>query len=271
MIAGGASRRIVVCADDFGIAPRSSKAILRLAEIRAISAITVLVDGESTAEHASGVRALSPEVTVGLHFSLTEKLQGHAFGTLGSLLLRTYVFRKIDRVRLLGEIGRQCDRFETLFGRPPDFVDGHEHVHQLPIIREVFTAAILARFHTRIAVRTTRSRVGRGVKASVIAALGGTALGTELCRLGIPANDDFAGVYDFSTRVPYAARMEKWLKDIADHGLIMCHPQLPDPMRSAPAREAEFAYLESAAWRDLRLRQNVSLIPFRAQSTARTS
>lgn len=264
MIARSEPRRVFLCADDFGGAPRVTEAILRLVELRAISATTVLIDGESAAEHAAAVRAMPPEVGVGLHFNLTENPYGHVTGTLGSWWVRTCLIGSVDRVRVRAEIERQCERFEHLFGRPPDFIDGHEHVHQLPIIRDELVSVLLARFGRRIAVRSTRPRIARGLKAAVVAALGGDALGKELRRHGIAANDDFAGVYDFSTRIPYAVRMGTWLDGMADRGLIMCHPQLPDPARPAPAREAEFAYLESDAWRDLRRRKNVTLIPFRA-------
>lgn len=264
VIAGTRSRRIFVCADDFGIAPRATLAILRLVEVRAISAVTVLVDGESAAEHAGAVRAMPPDVGVGLHVNLTDNLQGHVTGMLGLRLLRACLIGSVDRPGLRAEIERQCERFQYLFGRPPDFIDGHEHVHQLPVIRDAILSVMLARFGRRIAMRATRPRVARGLKAAVIAAVGGDALAQELRRRGIAANDDFAGVYDFSMRVPYAVRMKTWLEGISDRGLIMCHPQLPDPACPAPAREAEFAYLTSDAWRDLLRRQDVTLIPFRA-------
>ncbi len=264
MIAASRSRRVFVCADDFGIAPRTTLAILRLAEARAISAVSVLVDGESAAEQARAVRAMPPEVAVGLHFNLTDRLQGHVTGALGLRLLRTCLIARLDRPRLRAEIERQYERFQQLFGRPPDFIDGHEHVHQLPIVRDAILSAMLARSGRRIAVRATYPRAARGLKAAVIAALGGYALAKELRRRGIATNDDFAGAYDFSTRVPYGVRMRKWLEGISDRGLIMCHPQLADPACPAPAREAEFAYLASDAWRTLLRRQDVTLIPFRA-------
>jgi predicted glycoside hydrolase/deacetylase ChbG (UPF0249 family) len=264
VIAASRSRRVFVCADDFGIAPRTTLAILRLAEARAISAVSVLVDGESAAEQARAVRAMPPEVAVGLHFNLTDRLQGHVTGALGLRLLRTCLIARLDRPRLRAEIERQYERFQQLFGRPPDFIDGHEHVHQLPIVRDAILSAMLARSGRRIAVRATYPRAARGLKAAVIAALGGYALAKELRRRGIATNDDFAGAYDFSTRVPYGVRMRKWLEGISDRGLIMCHPQLADPACPAPAREAEFAYLASDAWRTLLRRQDVTLIPFRA-------
>ena len=35
------------------------------------------------------------------------------------------------------EIDQQLDAFEAHFGQPPDFLDGHQHVQQLPGIRDL--------------------------------------------------------------------------------------------------------------------------------------
>ena len=37
---------------------------------------------------------------------------------------------------LTAEITRQFEAFAAAFGRPPDFVDGHHHVHLFPQIRD---------------------------------------------------------------------------------------------------------------------------------------
>ena len=44
--------------------------------------------------------------------------------------------RLLDRNRLAIEIATQLKAFVTAFGRAPDFVDGHQHVHLFPQVRE---------------------------------------------------------------------------------------------------------------------------------------
>ncbi len=262
MNAGSTQRRVVVCADDFGIAPRADEAILRLARDGAISAISMITTGGCPDSVCAALRQLPDAVSVGLHFNLTEPGKGAPSQPLASWLARSMVPFALDRRSLLLELERQCTRFEARVGRIPDFIDGHQHVHQFRGIRECLLFVIRERYDGKMAVRTTRPRQWRGTKAAAIAALGGRALARELAADGVATNRDFAGVYDFSTRVSYADRMAGWLDDLADRGLLMCHPQLPAAHDPAPAREAEFAFLSSPAWQEMRRVRGIALIPF---------
>ena len=38
--------------------------------------------------------------------------------------------------RLTIEVATQVEAFVTAFGRPPDFIDGHQHVHLFPQVRD---------------------------------------------------------------------------------------------------------------------------------------
>ena len=133
--------------------------------------------------------------------------------------------------------------------RPPAFVDGHRHVHQLPVVRQALLRALRARYGRALPfVRCTVPRRWRGAKALVIAALGGFALRRRLRREGIPHNRDFAGVYDFDPASDYGALMRRWLAGVEDGAIILCHPGLPGGAPEDPisrARAAEFRYLES--------------------------
>ncbi len=256
------TRCVVVCADDFGAAPHIDAAILQLAQRGSISAISSFADGGATSEATLALRRLPTAVSVGLHLNLTEALGEVPARSLVSWLLKSSVPGALDTRWLQAEIERQCTRFEERIGRAPDFIDGHEHVHQFRGVRDCLLAAVVLRYCIRVAVRATTPAVWRGAKAALISALGGRALARELRIRNIAANRDFAGVYDFSTRISYALRMAGWLDDLADHGLLMCHPQLPAAGASSPAREAEFAYLSSPAWDNLRREQRIALVPF---------
>jgi chitin disaccharide deacetylase len=43
---------------------------------------------------------------------------------------------------LEGEISSQLQKFITAFGRLPDFIDGHQHVHLFPQIREALLTVV---------------------------------------------------------------------------------------------------------------------------------
>ncbi len=75
----------------------------------------------------------------------------------------------LDAVR--EELRAQLDAFEEVWGGPPDFIDGHQHVHVLPGVRTVVIEE-MARRYTRApasgcAPAMSRSRRrGRAASAS---------------------------------------------------------------------------------------------------------
>jgi predicted glycoside hydrolase/deacetylase ChbG (UPF0249 family) len=258
-----ARRRVAVCADDFGLSDAASRAILALGVAGAITATSVAVDGPALEAHATALRALRPRLAVGLHLNLTENPHFAGSRSLRGWILACFLRRGLDRGALAAEIRRQMQRFETLFGAAPDFVDGHEHVHQFPVLRELLLDALVERHGARVAVRCTWPQHYRGAKAAFIGLLGARALRKGLAARGLRGNSDFAGVYDLKSTRGYAARMDEWLRSIADGGLIMCHPEAPGE-RASPARAHEHAFLGSGEWPRLLRSWNIVLTPFDA-------
>src|SRR6516162_8303967 len=137
-------RLIWLCADDYGISPGVSLAIRDLVVRGRLNATSVLV--LAAACHRSEARALSalnsiaPRVAIGLHVALTAPfhplslnfrvLKDGAFMPLGATLRHAFL-RRFEGDALLEELEAQLNRFCELFGRAPDYVDGHHHVHLL--------------------------------------------------------------------------------------------------------------------------------------------
>jgi predicted glycoside hydrolase/deacetylase ChbG (UPF0249 family) len=262
-------RRIVVCADDFGLTSAGCESIVELVRANAVSSVSCVVDGPHVARHAGGLCNAAYRVSLGLHLNLTEPPQGPARGTLRWWLARAYLPYSIDERALRGEIRDQMLRFEDLFACAPAYLDGHQHVHQLPGVARVLVDELEDRYGKHVAVRSTQTRRTRGIKAQTIALLGAKGLRELLQARGIASNSDFAGVYDFSTRVPYRRRMGRWLHSIEDGGLIMCHPERgASPDRLIAARCAEHAFLASREWPQMLERCDVDLVPFGASGSA---
>jgi predicted glycoside hydrolase/deacetylase ChbG (UPF0249 family) len=249
-------RRLALCIDDFGAAPGIADAVERLAACGRVQAVSCLVGGASWRGDAPRLGRLARDVDVGLHLALTE---GRALApalarvwprhpSLGSLLLRAHA-HALPRAALRAEIQAQLAAFAAATGAPPRFVDGHQHVHHLPVVRELLVE-VLEGVEPRPAVRNTGSIAGPGFafKRAVIEHTGGRALQTLLARRAWPTNAALTGVYDFRAS-DYGARMRRWLAALPDRALLFCHPGVAERLGRddaiARARAPELTYLAS--------------------------
>ena len=265
--------RIALCADDFALHPAVDDAVLRLAHQGRLGATSCMTTSPRWAESARGLRADAPPgLATGLHLNLTEG-HGGAAPTLVAVLRDTYA-RRLGKADARRSVVRQLDAFEQAMGRPPDFIDGHQHVHQLPGVRDALLDVLAERYGVAAdaaampAVRATvPARRAWGVgKAGVLAVLGGWELRRRLDRLGIPHNTGFAGVYGFDAPTPagYGRHMDRWLAGSPDGTLMMCHPATSIVTGDAIAaqRVVEFDYLASDAFGDSLRRHGVVLARF---------
>ena len=256
-------RGIVLCADDFGANAACSRAIIELARKRAISAASCLVDAPYTAANVALLQSSAPHLSIGLHLDLTEFTASPTRATLQRWLMRGFLLRNIEAAAMLVEIRRQLARFEKLTGAAPAFVDGHCHVHQIPGVREPLLLELKRRYGHSVAVRSTRSSLTGNLKMRFLQELGGRAMHSLIAQSSLFCNTDFGGAYDFAMKPSFGARMEQWLRGIADGGLIMCHPEMPHHAGvPRSAREAEYCFLASSSWAELQSRNDVRLRGF---------
>jgi predicted glycoside hydrolase/deacetylase ChbG (UPF0249 family) len=280
---------IVLCADDYAIAPGVSRAILELIDAGRISATSCLAISPAWTEHAARLRPRDGRADIGLHLALTDFAPLGAMPRLApagrlpplSRLLALALSRRLDADEIAGEVGRQIDRFAAEFGRPPDFIDGHQHVHQLPVVRDAVTAH-LRRLPPATYVRLCDEPAGaimrRGVaptRALVISLLG-KGLRRRVRGLRIAANERFAGVRDFDEAQPYRDLFLKFIADRAGLLLVMCHPGIADADLAAvdpvtAPREDEYRYLASDTFASDLARAGVRIARFKDAVGRRTS
>lgn len=257
---------ITLCADDYGLAPGVSDAILALIDLGRLQATGCMTGSPHWPHAAPLLRALEGKADIGVHLTLTDQRPlGHMpnlapTGKLPSLptLLKRAVTRTLDRAEIAAELERQLDSFEEHFGRAPDFLDGHHHVHQLPVIGEVvldlWQRRMRGRGWVRSCVEPLPAILARGVdpfRAGIISGLG-LGFRRRLEALGVPHNTSFRGVYDFSGRVPFATLFRRFTAAPGPRALMMVHPGKVDAALAAAdslthQREVEFAFLASDA------------------------
>ena len=97
----------------------------------------------------NALRVHGARVAVGLHLTLSAPFQpltqgftplvDEAFPTYRMMLVRAWL-RQLDRKALEAEVAAQIRMFGHEFGRAPDFIDGHQHVHIFPQVRDALFA-----------------------------------------------------------------------------------------------------------------------------------
>jgi predicted glycoside hydrolase/deacetylase ChbG (UPF0249 family) len=274
-------RRIWLCADDYGLAEGVNRAIRDLIERGRLNATSVMVVGAAIGRDEvkalQEVAAKSPRCAIGLHATLTapfRPLTMHFRPTDGGMflpfaqLLRAGLLRRLDAEMIYGELMVQLAAFQDLFGRAPDFVDGHQHAQLFPQARDGFLRAVKqaapgawVRQSGRMQPLAKRLAAPKALVLDVLSA----QFRKRAARAGIPFNPAFAGAYDFSTQPDFGALMRQFLDGLPEGGLVMCHPgfvdetlQSLDPLTTQ--REAEHAYLAGDHFPPLLTANNVTLV-----------
>jgi predicted glycoside hydrolase/deacetylase ChbG (UPF0249 family) len=270
-------RRIVVCADDYALAPGVSRAIRELVSkgrLNAISVMTVIPGFE--AESAALLSMPSPiPLSIGLHTTLTGSFAPLAalpiatgsgkFPPLSKFLSPLGFFR-IDRQAVKTETKAQIAAFRKAFGRAPDFVDGHQHVQLMPGVRVPFLEAVLEAA-PKAWVRQCGAAAGasaRGGKARFLELLS-RGFRRQARRIDVTFNPAFAGAYDFSITENFGALFARFLDELPERGVVMCHPGFVDAELVArdsltDRREAEYKFLAGEDFPALLARAGASLV-----------
>lgn len=240
------TRRIQICADDYGFDAAVSRGVLDCIEAGRLQATSCMVLSPAWPQWAAGLREHRATVDCGLHLDINEFAQQAPGRSLSGWIAAAYLGR-IQPQQAHRWVARQLDAFEDAMHAAPDYLDGHQHVHQLPVLRDAVLGELRRRYGRSCALRSTRSRIWRGGKAALIAGLGEGALRRAAHAADLRMNSDFAGVYDFGAEPAYAQRVRGWLSTLEDGGQLMTHPgrveappSRPDGIREARGRELAF-------------------------------
>jgi len=257
-------RSIWLCADDYGISPAVNIAIRDLVVRGRLNATSALVVAPSCHRlEAMALDALNrgePRVAIGLHVALTAPfrpaspgfapLTNGRFMSLGRTVAHAFL-RRFNADALAGEVAAQLRAFEQAFGRAPDYIDGHHHVHLLPQVRDAVLA--VAKAEVPDAWLRQCGRAGRlaarlgDYKGFFLDALSGS-FRRRAAALGLRTNLCFAGAYAFAEDADFAALFPRFLEGLPDGGVVMCHPGfVDDELRGldplTTLREREYAFL----------------------------
>lgn len=272
-------RHIWLCADDYGMAPGVNDAIRQLIERKRINATSVMIAaghiGRDQADALAKLNANRKRAALGLHVTLTAPFKpltaefaplraGHFLPHRD--MMRAAMTRRLKPALLAAEIAAQVRAFEQSFGRPPDFLDGHQHVQLLPQVRDAFLK-VTAEMAPKAWVRQTgRARAGRRLhnRKGMILDILSLGFRRKAQRFGLAANPAFAGAYIFNATADFTKIFPQFLTGLPDGGLIMCHPGFVDETLKSldpltTLREHEFAFFNSDAYLDVLAEHGVAL------------
>jgi len=234
------SRCLVVVADDFGIGPETSRAILELAGDGLITGAVLLVNSPFAAEAVTAWRAAGRPVELGWHPSLTLDPPVLPAGAVPSLVgpdgclwpLRQFLSRllagRLRPAEIAAELAAQYQRFIDLTGAPPALVNAHQHVAVFPPVG-VLLERVLGRGPS-VYVRRVREPwpalaavPGARFKRAVLNVYG-RHQARRLDQCGFAGNDWLAGITD-PPLVFDPSYLTRWLAALSGQVVeLACHP-----------------------------------------------
>ena len=256
---------ITLCADDYGLTYGVSRGIIQALEAGRLSAVSALVTGPRWPALGHELTRGGFDADIGLHLNLTlgkplgpmpEFAEDGVFPPIRELV-RGARKGSLPLEEIRAEIARQLDRFEAVTGRPPDFVDGHQHVQVLPHVREELLEELAQRgLKGRCWLRDSGDALprilARGAQIRKAMILRHLALGfaRDAHHAGFEVNRGFSGFSDFSPGRDYAKLFRSFLRARGPRHLVMCHPGRSDAeLRELDpvtvTREQELAFLLS--------------------------
>ena len=273
----------VLCADDYAMTAGVSRGILQLLEAGRLSATGAMTNRPHWQGFARELVPFEKHIDLGVHLNLTcaapittmpRFAPDGVFPQLGAII-KAGGLRQLPVPELIAEIGAQLDAFEESLGRAPDFIDGHQHVHGLAGVRDIFLSVISGRYkgaarpYVRVSADSTARIMRRGQftqKAMTVKLLSAGFRG-KLVKAGFAVNDGFAGFSGFDPAASYAAQFGSYLMAPGKRQLVMCHPGLvDDELRMLDpvldARERELDFLKGADFKPVLAGNGAKMVRF---------
>ncbi|NTW27643.1 MAG: ChbG/HpnK family deacetylase [Candidatus Moranbacteria bacterium] len=128
-------QRLFVTADDFGISPRANRNTLYLMSIGKINRVGIMVHGEISNKEVSELARSGLKLDI--HLDILHKFADkrtrrrsvilRSIGFLGKIMTG-----KLSTKKIRTDWQQQIEKFHEIFGKYPDGVNSHEHVHFFP-------------------------------------------------------------------------------------------------------------------------------------------
>ena len=276
-----AHKHLTLCADDFGLAPGVNLAITDLIKANRINAVSCMTGMPLWKKDAPKLKEFMDKIQIGLHITLTDhnciapmrKLAPDSRLPNLKRLIKLAMTGHLDPEEIQSEIQRQYEAFYIAMGRIPDFIDGHHHIHQFPIIRN----AVIKLIKNNDKCEHSWLRTGwespfrvltRGISVGRALSIGAFGLRLKRCAIqnDVAHNAGFVGVYDPARQKLDRSLLERFLTNAIDNTLMFCHPGLVDREliqadKLTNPRELEYHFFQSRDFLEILSKTSFTLAP----------
>ncbi len=129
-------KNIIISIDDFGIGQKANKNFLELLKMGKIDRVAVMANGQISESEARALLASDAKLDIHLDFQgeiKQERKLKEGFLKRGFLFFTKYIFnfsQENARVEKVWE--KQIKDFQKIFGKIPDGLNSHQHLHFFP-------------------------------------------------------------------------------------------------------------------------------------------
>lgn len=263
---------LVIHADDFGETVAITNGIRRGIEAGVLTSTSVMANMPATAYALERFPALAGRASFGVHLNLCEGRpltpgrslvdQGGVF-CAKRLLVRRALSGRLSLTDLEREISAQI-AFIRDAGVPVSHVDGHKHLHQLPIVSTA-VANVLPRFGIgRVRLTRVRTLACLGKAGTLLRELAAWRAARIFRRAGLQSPVRVVDLADILNRDLGRPGLPS-LVDARGVVELCCHPELPSTSASKPSsheRSRELEYLLSSRFRELLIEARARLVSY---------
>ena len=127
--------RLIINADDFGISPQANKNILHLIMLGKIDRVGIMVHGKFSDEEVNEI--IKSGVKLDIHLDIIHEFHDNRRKRKSAFMRVMEFIGKIFSGKLSSEKTKiawrsQIEKFREIFGKNPDGINSHEHVHFFP-------------------------------------------------------------------------------------------------------------------------------------------
>ena len=276
------NKTISIVADDFGITENVNDAIIDLIIKKKITDTSCIVLTENFKKDSKNLKDLPAIFGRGIHLTLTDFISftsPKSISDNGKLPSFKKLFIQAHKGDLLEdeiakEINSQLDIFEEFVGVKPNFIDGHQHIHQLPKISNIILNVLEDRYNGDLpCIRNTYETNLRIFRRNIcltktyLLSFYGYFFKKKLNKKNFQTNNGFSGIYNFSDKTNYRNIFRKFIKYINNNHLLMVHPGVSDDTLEkidpvTKTRDIEREFLLSSSFNDFLQEESLLKVPF---------